>query len=535
MGHLSLYRKYRSQTFSDLIGQAHVTKTLQNALASGRVAHSYLFTGPRGTGKTSTARLLAKALCCEKGPGPEPCNECEICLAITAGNCVDVLEMDAASEAGVDQVREAIVQTVEYRPMQARYRVFVIDEVHDLSAKAFDALLKTIEEPPEHVVFILATTEYSKVPPTIRSRCQKFEFHRATIADLVQRMQFICESEKVQAEPQALTALARMADGGFRDALTLLEQVILTSDAVTLERVYDQLGLISDELVDALLLAIRMGEVSRIVELVSEATRMGRDPRAILESCLYRLADMTRAAYGVEVADIGDPTREAALHDAAMKIGRDRMLRIRARLSQAFKAIRDVSLPKLWLEAELIGLALDQQEPEHAKEPKKPEPTPQIHRTTAAAAPQTKNGEPSQPEPARAAKPQPEPEPTDDPDLAAARKLWQSAIGDLPSNVPIALHLAGSRVKSIQGTQAEIELARKMDVDWITEKPQRQAYVVKQLTAAGAGNWRVRFVAPARKQASPEVVTVDLALEGQSLVDAASEALNGGAEREEHN
>ena len=161
VSYLSLYRKYRSQTFADLIGQDHVVKTLQNAVSSGKTAHAYLFTGPRGTGKTSSARLLAKCLQCERGPTPEPCNECDACTSITAGNCVDVFELDAASESGVENVREAIVEAVQYQPNFCRYRVFVIDEVHDLSSKAFDALLKTVEEPPAHVVFILATTEYN--------------------------------------------------------------------------------------------------------------------------------------------------------------------------------------------------------------------------------------------------------------------------------------------------------------------------------------------------------------------------------------
>ncbi|MBL8064894.1 MAG: DNA polymerase III subunit gamma/tau, partial [Chthonomonadaceae bacterium] len=236
MSHLALYRRYRSQTFGDLMGQGHVTKTLQNALSQGRIAHSYLFTGPRGTGKTSTARLLAKALNCENGPLPEPCNECQACREITAGNCMDVVEMDAASESGIDDVRESIVEAVDYQPTYCRYRVFIIDEVHDLSAKAFDALLKTIEEPPAHVVFVLATTEYSKVPPTIRSRCQRYEFHRGTIQDLVSRLTYVVEQEKADVDPVALTAIARMSDGGYRDALSLLELVLLTADGrVTIE------------------------------------------------------------------------------------------------------------------------------------------------------------------------------------------------------------------------------------------------------------------------------------------------------------
>ena len=180
MSHLALYRKYRSQNFQDLVGQDHVIRTLKNAIDQGKVSQTYLFTGPRGTGKTSTARLLAKALNCTGGPSSVIPEDCPICEDITRGNCMDVIEIDAASESGVDDVREHIVQAAEYKPTYCRYKIFIIDEVHDLSSKAFDALLKTIEEPPDHIVFILATTEFHKVPATIKSRCQKFEFHRGS-------------------------------------------------------------------------------------------------------------------------------------------------------------------------------------------------------------------------------------------------------------------------------------------------------------------------------------------------------------------
>ncbi|MCH8977656.1 MAG: DNA polymerase III subunit gamma/tau [Armatimonadetes bacterium] len=297
MSQLALYRKYRSQTFSDLIGQGHVVRTLQNAIEQGKFSHAYLFTGPRGTGKTSTARLLAKALNCEHGPAREPCNECEACTSITKGTSMDVVEMDAASESGVDEVRKAIVHASEYKPAYCRYRVFIIDEVHDLSPKAFDALLKTIEEPPSHAVFILATTEFSKVPPTIRSRCQRFEFHRGTVLDVAGRLAYVADKEGVECEPAALAAIARMADGGYRDALTLLDQAFITSDGkVTLQQVYDQLGLIADEVADGLLTAMAECDVKDIVVRIDEIYRTGRDPRSIVESRILRLAELTRAA-----------------------------------------------------------------------------------------------------------------------------------------------------------------------------------------------------------------------------------------------
>ena len=357
MSYLSLYRKYRSQTFSDLIGQDHVVRSLQNAVASGKIAHSYLFTGPRGTGKTSSARLLAKCLNCEKGPTPEPCNQCEQCKSITIGNCVDVYELDAASESGVDNVRDTIVENVQYGPNFCRFKVFIIDEVHDLSPKAFDALLKTVEEPPSYVIFILATTEYNKVPPTIKSRCQKYEFHRASLQNLVERLNYVLTSEGGEAEPAALTAIARMADGGFRDALTLLEQALLTSEGkVTLQHVYDQLGLVSEETVDGLLVGMRHANVQQILTVLEDVSRRGRDPRAVLESMMYRLSDLTRAAYTADGAS-ADATREAALFETSAHIGRENLLWLRGAIAEAHKAIRDVTLPRIWLEAELIRIA----------------------------------------------------------------------------------------------------------------------------------------------------------------------------------
>lgn len=219
----SLYRKYRPQTFEQVVGQAHVVSTLERAVCEGRTSHAYLFCGPRGTGKTTMARILAKALMCEQGEGHLPDGTCEECRLIAAGEHPDVYELDAASRTGVDNVREEIINRVDYAPVRGRYKVYIIDEVHMLSTQAFNALLKTMEEPPEHVIFILATTEVQKVPVTILSRCQRYDFSRITADDIAGRLRYVAEQEKIELDPNAAQLIGRLADGAMRDALSILD------------------------------------------------------------------------------------------------------------------------------------------------------------------------------------------------------------------------------------------------------------------------------------------------------------------------
>ncbi|MHB8636043.1 MAG: DNA polymerase III subunit gamma/tau [Fimbriimonadaceae bacterium] len=526
MAHLALYRKYRSQTFNELVGQEHVVRTLRNGLSSGRIAHAYLFTGPRGTGKTSTARLLAKCLCSEGGPTPDPDPDSEVSRAISIGACVDVLEMDAASESGVDDIRTAIVEAVEYKPMMCPFKIFIIDEVHDLSAKAFDALLKTIEEPPPHVVFILATTEYSKVPATIRSRCQKFEFHRGSLADLVDRLEFVANAEGVEVDPAALTAIARMADGGFRDALSLFEQVMLTSEGkVTLLQVQEQLGLVSDELIDSLLLATASRDIPTILSVLDTVARSGRDPRAVLDSMMYRLADLTRAIYNVDIGKLDDAAQEAGLHETAAKLGTDRLLALRGWTGEAYKDIRDISLPGLWLESRLISEATrDPNLTSHRAAAQAIAPTAKPAQPTVSP---TRVAEPSRDKPAAVASepistpPASADGPGADPQVAAMQETWVAMVDALPPNIAARMRLHGSVVDAVQGDTVIVSLQGQMHVDWFNEKLQRIGYVTSQLNAATGREHRVELRAGKKKQASSEPMNqaVELPAEGQALHD----------------
>lgn len=536
MSYQALFRKYRSQNFDELVGQEHIVQTLRNAISRGKISQAYLFTGPRGTGKTSTARLLAKALNCTGGPSADIPPDCPICAEIAAGSCMDVVEMDAASESGVQQVREHIVEASEYQPTMCKYRIFIIDEVHDLSRQAFDALLKTIEEPPAHVIFILATTEFHKVPPTIRSRCQKYEFHRGSIANLVKRLNYVIEQEGLTAEPAAVTAIARLSDGGYRDALTLLEQAAVTMEGtLTLAHVYDQLGLISDEVTDELLQAMTRGDLTAVMGTLDGIYQRGRDPQAILESMMYRLSDLTRALLSAG-GGTGDSAVEAGLTATAARMGQDVLLRLRAEVASRHKAVKEVTIPRVWLEAEFLKIALELHSPKAAapvKAPVKEAPLTQQNVTApvenvvrepevkAAVAVEEK---PVAVEPVAVEEPQ-SPIVNDAPADVSVDGVWQRVVKDMAGiSKAAAIHLVGSKGVSQSGNHVTISFKTLMNADWVNAKTPLVKAIRDSWQKHSGEEVNFEFIAGPKteKSAAPmEGVSVESSLEGDRLAEAA--------------
>jgi DNA polymerase-3 subunit gamma/tau len=300
----ALYRRWRPRTFDEVVGQKHVVRTLRNALASGRIHHAYLFAGPRGTGKTTTARLLAKSVNCLAAEDQRPCNECTICQAVNERRLLDLIEIDAASNTGVDDVRE-LRERVGFRPNEARYKVYVIDEVHMLSNAAFNALLKTLEEPPPHAIFVLATTEPHKIPATVLSRCQRFDFRRIPVSEIVARLEWITEQEHIEADREALTLIARQATGSMRDAESLLDQLASYDDGgVTASEVRSALGTGANEAVIQVADALAHGNVAQGLNVINTAVDEGADPRQFARQIVEHLRALLLLRLGAGVVPV---------------------------------------------------------------------------------------------------------------------------------------------------------------------------------------------------------------------------------------
>jgi DNA polymerase-3 subunit gamma/tau len=359
VSYLVLARKYRPQRFDDLVGQEHVARTLTNAIALGRVHHAFLFTGARGIGKTSAARILAKALCCEKGPTANPCGACAICQSIASGQSVDVLEIDGASNTGVDDVR-TLREGVRYVPAEARKKVYIIDEVHMLSTSAFNALLKTLEEPPAHVVFIFATTEVHKIPATILSRCQRYDFKLLSTRALADHLGRILGTEGIECQPDALRLLAREAAGSVRDGLSLLDQVLayVGRETITRERVAEVLGVADRSLLFLLAGAVMARDPARALRGLSEAVDRGVDLVQLARSFLGLLHDLEVVSLVPDADDVLDATPEeiAEAKQLADKAPRGLVTALFDRWARAVEDAARSQTPRLIIEMAILDL-----------------------------------------------------------------------------------------------------------------------------------------------------------------------------------
>jgi DNA polymerase-3 subunit gamma/tau len=358
----ALYRKWRPQTFDQVVGQEHITSTLRNAIAAGRISHAYLFTGPRGTGKTTTARLLAKAVnCLDPDLTQRPCNKCATCVAITQGRLLDLVELDAASNRGIDEIRD-LRDKIHFSPGEGKYKVYIIDEVHMLTEPAFNALLKTLEEPPPHAIFVLATTDPQKVPATIVSRCQRFDFRRLTLSEITTRLQEIVADEGLSAEPDALTLIARQATGAMRDAESLLDQLAASGGAITLAHAQSTLGAGPVESIAAVADGLAEGSPARGLDAINRALDRGADARQLARQITDYLRQlMLMQVAGDKLLDVPAEQRPA-MESQAARLETSQLVRAVKLFNQAASDLRSSWQPQLPLELAYIEAVLGEKQ-----------------------------------------------------------------------------------------------------------------------------------------------------------------------------
>ena len=360
MAYVALYRKFRPKTFDEVVGQEHIEKTLKNQIINNRVGHAYLFSGGRGSGKTSTAKILARAVNCLHPVDGGPCNECEICKQALEGNLVDITEMDAASNNGVDNIRD-IREEVEFIPTTAKYRVYIIDEVHMLSTGAFNALLKTLEEPPAHVIFILATTEPQKLPATILSRCQRFDFKRISREDIMKRLKYICTENGTQIEENALRMISNLADGAMRDAISILDRCVSDGDEIiTEEKIRELSGVPQFEYLSKMTEAVITKNPEEVLKVAEKLINEGKDINVFLWELIKFVRDIVVSSIDGNLVAYSEDEKQV-IHDIFTKGRKEQFLDLIGKLSEIQNNLKWSTEPTILFETGLIKLCLEEE------------------------------------------------------------------------------------------------------------------------------------------------------------------------------